>query len=91
MDVYIHFKSLPQDKTLDEIENGLFDAMDGKGIVNGGSFDGTGGHIELELQDEDDNVNPKYAQLGVKAYLQQMQFPKDTLIEFGGMEIPLYN
>ena len=54
MDVYIHFKSLPQDN-------------------------------------EDDNVNPKYAQLGVKAYLQQMQFPKDTLIEFGGMEIPLYN
>ena len=43
MDVYIHFKSLPQDKTLEEIENGLFDAMDGKGIVNGGSFDGTGG------------------------------------------------
>ena len=55
MDVYIHFKSLPQDKTLEEIENGLFDAMDGKGIVNGGSFDGTGGHIELELQDEDDS------------------------------------
>lgn len=91
MDVYIHFQSLPQGKSLEEVESSLFDVMDGKGIVNGGSFDGTSGRIELELQDEDDNVNPKYAQLSVKACLQQMQFPKDTLIEFGGMEIPLYN
>jgi len=91
MDVYIHFQSLPEGKSLEEIESGLSDAMDGKGVVNGGSFDGTGGHIELELQDGDDNVNPKYAQLSVKAYLQQAQFPKDTVIEFGGMEIPLYN
>ena len=42
----------------------------------------------MELEDE--RVNPKYAQMAVKAYLQRAGFAKDTIIEIGGMEIGLY-
>ena len=39
---------------------------------------------------EDENVNPKFAQIAVKSYLQRAGFPRDTAIEIGGMEIGLY-
>ena len=39
---------------------------------------------------EDEKVNPKYAQMAVKAYLQRAAFAKDTKVEIGGMEIGIY-
>ena len=47
-----------------------------------------GGRLDLELEDE--KVNPKFAQMAVKAYLQRAQFPRDTRVELGGMEIGVY-
>ena len=49
---------------------------------------GEDGRIDLELEDE--RHNPKYAQMAVKAYLQRAQFPRDTRVELGGMEIGVY-
>ena len=54
----------------------------------GGQTDGPGGRLDLELEDE--KVNPKFAQMAVKAYLQRAQFPRDTRVELGGMEIGVY-
>ena len=48
------------------------------------------GTLKLHLELEDERVNPKYAQMAVKAYLQRAGFAKDTIIEIGGMEIGLY-
>ena len=54
----------------------------------GGQTDGPGGRLDLELEDE--KVNPKFAQMAVKAYLQRAQFPRDTRVELGSMEIGVY-
>ena len=56
--------------------------------VSGGLNKEKGGRIDLELEDE--KVNPKFAQMAVKAYLQRAQFPRDTRVELGGMEIGVY-
>ena len=39
---------------------------------------------------EGKTINPKYAQMAVKNYLQTAQFPRDTMVEIGGMEIGIY-
>ena len=44
----------------------------------------------LGLELEDEKVNPKFAQMAVKAYLQRAQFHRDTRVELGGMEIGVY-
>ena len=46
------------------------------------------GYFEMELEDE--KVNPKHAQMAVKAYLQRAGFSKETAVEIGGMEIGIY-
>ncbi len=89
--MYIHFDRLPEDMTLTQVEGDLSIAVDDKGFVTGGYLREGTGRIEIELLDEDDNENPKFAQLTVKAYLQKVKFPKTTVVEIGGMEIPLYN
>ena len=44
--------------------------------------------IDLDLEDE--KVNPKFAQIAVKAYLQRAAFATTTKVEIGGMEIGIY-
>ena len=90
MTVYIHFSELPNEMTLAEVEAGLADCLDDSGYVSWSTLDKNIGRIDLELKDEDDNTNPKYAQLTAKAYLQSIHFAKDTKVEIGGMEINLY-
>jgi hypothetical protein len=69
---------------LEDVVGELNEVMDGHGVVCGGED----GRLDLDLDDE--NINPKYAQLAVKAYLQRTAFPKDTALEIGGMEIGIY-
>lgn len=90
MIIYVHFSEIPKDMTLTQVELGLAEALDEDGIVIGSALQNSKGRIDIELKDEDDNANPKYAQLTVKSYLQSIQFPKSTNIEIGGMEISLY-
>ena len=84
MTIYIHYTSLPQGKTLEDVVGELNEVLDDHGVVCGGEAN----RLDLDLEDE--KVNPKYAQMAVKAYLQRVAFPKDTKVEIGGMEIGIY-
>lgn len=84
MDVFIHYTALPEDKELADIVEELNELLDDHGTVCGGENN----RLDLDLDDE--NINPKYAQLAVKNYLQQVGFPMDTTLEIGGMEIGIY-
>jgi len=88
MDIYIHYSTLPQDKTLEDVVGELNEVLDDHGVVCGGEDTAQGGRLDLDLEDE--KINPKYAQMAVKAYLQRNQFSEDTKIEIGGMEIGIY-
>lgn len=84
MEMYIHYKALPQGKDLRDVLGELDEVLDDAGSVCGGEA----GRIDLDLEDE--RANPKHAQMAVKAYLQRAQFPRDTTVEIGGMEIGVY-
>lgn len=84
MDLYIHYTAFPEGKTLRDVVGELNDVLDDTGAVCGGEA----GRIDLDLEDE--RVNPKHAQVAVKAYLQRAGFAQDTRIEIGGMEIGIY-
>ena len=88
MELDIHYTELPHDLPLAEVVGQLNETLDDTGAVSGGLNKEKGGRIDLELEDE--RVNPKYAQMAVKAYLQRAGFARDTVIEIGGMEIGLY-
>ena len=80
MDLYIHYPALPEGKELADVVGELNEMLE---VCGGGP-----GRIDLDLEDE--RVNPKYAQVAVKAYLQRAGFPRETAVEFGGMEIGIY-
>ena len=84
MDIYIHYSALPQGKALEDVVGELNEVLDEHGVVCGGED----GRLDLDLEDE--NINPKFAQLAVKSYLQKAAFPMDTTLEIGGMEIGIY-
>lgn len=84
MELYIHYTALPQGMELGDVVEELNRVLDDHGVVCGGEDN----RLDLELEDE--KVNPKYAQLAVKRCLQSIQFPHDTVVEIGGMEIGLY-
>ena len=84
MEIFIHYTSLPENKTLADVVGELNEVLDDRGVVSGGEEN----RLDLDLEDE--NINPKYAQLAVKSYLQKVGFPKDTTLEIGGMEIGIY-
>lgn len=84
MEMYIHYKSLPEGKSLTDVVGELNEVLDGVGAVCGGEE----GRIDLDLEDE--RANPKHAQVAVKTYLQRTEFPRDTTVEIGCMEIGVY-
>ncbi|MCI8422224.1 MAG: hypothetical protein HFF50_01625 [Lawsonibacter sp.] len=84
MDLYIHYTALPAGKELPDVVGELNEVLEDTGAVCGGEA----GRIDLDLEDE--RVNPKHAQMAVKVYLQRAAFPKDTKIEIGGMETGIY-
>lgn len=89
MDMFIHYKDLPAGMTLDEVVEGLNSAMEDGGSVNGGVSAEQGGRIDMELEEE--KLNPKLAQCAVKSYIMRVGFPRDTVIELGGMYINAYD
>lgn len=84
MEMYIHYKSLPEGRELQDVVGDLNEVLEDVGAVCGGEP----GRIDLDLEDE--RANPKHAQVAVKAYLQRVQFPRDTTVEIGCMEIGVY-
>ena len=88
MDLFIHYSALPQGKELADIVGELNEVLEDHGAVCGGEGDSNGGRLDLDLEDE--KINPKYAQMAVKAYLQRAGFARDTKVEIGCMEIGIY-
>ena len=88
MDLYVHYTALPDGLALEDVVEGLNEVMDDGGVVSGGLSREQGGRIDMELEDE--KMNPKLAQGAVKSYLQRVNFPRDTVIELGGMKINAY-
>ena len=84
MELYIHYKELPEGLTLADFVGELNEVLDDTGVVCGGEDN----RLDLDLEDE--KVNPKHAQMAVKAYLQRAAFDKNTTVEIGGMEIGIY-
>ena len=84
MELFIHYQTLPEGKVLEDVVEELNEVLEDHGVVCGGEEN----RLDLDLDDE--NINPKYAQLAVKNYLQQTGFAKDTVLEIGGMEIGIY-
>ena len=71
-------------ETLADFVGELNEVLDDTGVVCGGEDN----RLDLDLEDE--KVNPKHAQMAVKAYLQRAGFSKETAVEIGGMEIGIY-
>ncbi|MGI5963175.1 MAG: hypothetical protein ACOX7N_05575 [Lawsonibacter sp.] len=88
MELYIHYETLPENKTLADVVEELNEVLDDHGVVCGGEDAEVGGRLDLDLEDE--TVNPKFAQIAVKAYLQRTGFAPSTKVEIGGMEIGIY-
>ena len=84
MELFIHYTTLPEGKKLEDVVEELNAVLEDDGSVCGGE----GNRLDLELEDE--KVNPKFAQMAVKAYLQRANFAKDTKVEIGCMEIGIY-
>ena len=88
MDMFVHYTALPADLAIEDVVEQLNQALDDGGVVNGGYVLEHGGRIDMDLEEE--KINPKLAQNAVKTYLKRARFPEDTRIELGGMLIGLY-
>ena len=84
MDLYIHYTELPQGKELADIVGELNEVLDDTGVVCGGE------DFRLDLELEDEKVNPKYGILTMKNYLQKARFAPDTTIELAGTPVGIY-
>ena len=84
MEMLIHFNALPQGLTLDAVKSDLAVLLEDDGWLTGSGSN----YLELELEDE--KVNPKYGILTVKGYLQKAKFAPDTTIELAGTPVGIY-
>ena len=84
MELIIHFNTLPEGLTLDLVLDDLAGLLEDDGWLTGSGSN----YLELELEDE--KVNPKYGILTVKGYLQKAKFAPDTTIELAGTPVGIY-
>lgn len=88
MVIRIDYPALPQGKTLQDMRAELDAVLEDDGWLLGSAQTGDGGYVELELEDE--KMNPKYGIIAVKAYLQRAGFAKETTMEIAGAVIGVY-
>ena len=88
MELRIHYTALPQGMEEDRFKLELAQVLDEEGWLTGSGTSDSGSWLELELEDE--KVNPKYGILTVKGYLQKARFAPDTTIELAGTPVGIY-
>ncbi len=88
MELRIDFPALPQGKDLDQFKSDLDAVLEDDGWLLSSGQTGEAGFVELELEDE--KMNPKYGIMAVRAYLQREGFDKGTTIELAGTRTPIY-
>ena len=88
MELRIDFPSLPEGKDLMDMRRELDELLEDDGWLLTSGQTGESGFVELELEDE--KVNPKYGILAVKHYLQRAGFVKETTIELAGTKTGIF-
>ena len=76
--------SAPPEEEITRSLTRLAELLEDDGWLTGSGAD----YLELELEDE--KVNPKYGILTVKGYLQKARFAPDTTIELAGTPVGIY-
>ncbi len=84
MELYLHYTALPERSTQADVVEALEAAMDGAGAVTGG----TEHRIDMELEEE--RVNPKLTQGAVLTCVRTLGFGPGTRLELGGLEIDIH-
>ena len=90
MELRIDFPKLPQGKDLPTMRQELDGVLEDDGWLIGSSLADSGaGYVELEL--DEDKVNPKYGIVAVKNYLQKAGFSPETTIDLQGTKTPIFD
>ena len=88
MELRIDFPALPAGKTLMDMRTELDGVLEDDGWLITSGQSGESGFVELELEDE--KVNPKYGILAVKNYLQKAGFSRETTIDLQGVKTGIF-
>ena len=89
MELRIDFPALPQGKDLAQMKAELDGVLADDGWLLGSGQSGTSGYVELELEDE--KMNPKYGIMAVKNYLQKAGFDPRTTMDLQGVKTPIFD
>ena len=89
MELRIDFPTLPKGKDLTQMKAELDAILADDGWLLGSGQSGESGFVELELEDE--KMNPKYGIMAVKNYLQKAGFDPATTMELAGTKTPIFD
>ena len=89
MELRIDFPKLPEGKDLMAVRAELDAILEDDGWLLTSGMDGQEGYIELELEDE--KMNPKYGIMAVKAYLQRGGFDPYTTMDLCGTKTRIFD
>lgn len=89
MELRIDFPKMPAGKSLDTMRAELDSVLGDDGWLLGSGQEGERGFVELELEDE--KMNPKYGIMAVKNYLQKAGFDRETTMELAGTKTPIFD
>ena len=89
MELRIDFPALPQGKDLAQMKAELDEVLADDGWLLGSGQSGQSGYVELELEDE--KMNPKYGIMAVKNYLQKAGFDPATTMDLQGTKTPIFD
>lgn len=89
MELRIDFPKLPLGKDMTIMKTELDAILEDDGWLLGSGQSGESGFVELELEDE--KMNPKYGIMAVKAYLQREGYDPATTIELAGTKTPIFD
>ena len=89
MELRIDFPKLPGGKSLMDMRRELDEVLEDDGWLLASGQEGEAGFVELELEDE--KINPKYGIMAVKAYLQREGFDKYTTMDLQGTKTRIFD
>lgn len=88
MEMLIRYTGLPQGMDQEEFKLAVANLLEDDGWLTGSGEDENGHYLELELEDE--KVNPKHCIVAVRGYLCGAGFPRDTALELAGVATNIY-